>query len=520
MAAVALLKILAGAQAGAEVPLPPGRYVLGSADDADLVLSDAAVRPRHAALDLAGSAWTVEPLEASEVRLAGILIQAASSLSSYQVISLGGVHLALGPDGAWSTQPEIPVAAAASATAPADEPPANADNPRPAAAQKPGSPPAAALTAKPTASSPARPDGKSSAAWPILLFLVLAAGLAGIAWLWLNQPPDPAGEAARSLGDQGFAVLYPAPADPPPAGVVGLTNISGGLVAIHGLVGGEAERRAVLAAAGLPENRLVSRLTTVDEAVSSLAGLLAEYPEARLSRGESRFAVRLSGLLDSAGKASELYRRLRENLDPRLSLRRDLWIWPELRREAEREASRLGLAGARFEFLNRDIRLEIDPWPEPRLIAALEERLRESLGDQAARLFAPALTGRPPEPEPYQEPESPPEPPPEIQLALAPVAPLLPELEPGVGVAPIQPELAVKENEPVPAPEVPPPAIREWRVIRITNQGFTDQDGQFHALGEYLASKLKLVAVWRKGVVLQREQETLFVPGDAWIREE
>ena len=511
--AAAKLIILGGEQAGAELPLAPGRYVLGSADDADLVLSGAEVRPRHAAIDISTAAWIV-------------------NLAVYQVISLGGTHLALGPDGEWPSRPEIPVMidgqSGAAKRADAESPPADAE-----------SPPVNREAGRP--SSLAKPAGVPRFVGFILFFMALAIALAGGVWLWLNRPPDPAGEAAASIRTRGFFVLYPSPAAPLPPGAVGLANLPGGTVALHGLVAGERERRAILAAAGLPESRLVSRLATVEEALAALADLLAEHPEIRVSRGDGDFTIRLSGLMDSAGEASGIYRRARENLDSRLALRRDLWVWPELRREAEREAGRLGLADARFERLGRDIRLEIDPWPEPRVIALLGERLRESLGDRVFRLFEPALAYRPPGLEPESEGSVPAfRRPAEVDLALALVAPILPELEPGVGRIRTEPAggkddpppeggeetpSAVK-GEPGSAPQKNPddrgetdPPIKEWQVAKISNRGFTDQDGRFHPVGGDLAPGLKLIAVWRRGVVLQRDRETLFLPGGSGIKE-
>lgn len=48
--ATVLLRVLSGPHLGAELPLPQGNYVLGSADGCDIILSDATVLPRHARL--------------------------------------------------------------------------------------------------------------------------------------------------------------------------------------------------------------------------------------------------------------------------------------------------------------------------------------------------------------------------------------------------------------------------------------------------------------------------------------
>lgn len=59
-----LLGIFTGNHAGAELRLPPGEYVLGAADECDVLLTDSTLAPRHCALTIgADGAARLSPLE-------------------------------------------------------------------------------------------------------------------------------------------------------------------------------------------------------------------------------------------------------------------------------------------------------------------------------------------------------------------------------------------------------------------------------------------------------------------------
>jgi type III secretion protein D len=58
-----LFTIFTGVHAGAEIRLVPGEYVLGSAEDCDVVLTDSSLAPRHLTLTVAAQSVRVSPLE-------------------------------------------------------------------------------------------------------------------------------------------------------------------------------------------------------------------------------------------------------------------------------------------------------------------------------------------------------------------------------------------------------------------------------------------------------------------------
>ncbi len=90
------LRVIAGPNRGAEVPLHDGSWVIGSGPDGDIVLSDRAVAGRHLRLDIEGERIRVEPL-ALPLWLDGRPVERkAFRISPYQCLSLGDSHLALG----------------------------------------------------------------------------------------------------------------------------------------------------------------------------------------------------------------------------------------------------------------------------------------------------------------------------------------------------------------------------------------------------------------------------------------
>ena len=93
-----VLRVMSGLHRGAVVPLQrPGFIVLGSSDDCDLVLMDAGVAPRHAAIMLHEHEIVVRALE-SRVVLEGTAIAAGDSakLPDLRTLSLGSATIMIG----------------------------------------------------------------------------------------------------------------------------------------------------------------------------------------------------------------------------------------------------------------------------------------------------------------------------------------------------------------------------------------------------------------------------------------
>ena len=96
------MKILAGVHVGAEATLSDEEATLGRDDACDFVLEDAGLAGRHIRL-YAGTDVRMTVLdESGPVRVDGQPVQGSIELEPYQVVTVGGLALALGPTGeAW-----------------------------------------------------------------------------------------------------------------------------------------------------------------------------------------------------------------------------------------------------------------------------------------------------------------------------------------------------------------------------------------------------------------------------------
>ncbi len=97
-----LLKVIAGPHQGAEIGLSPGKTLIGSDDECDVVLHDILVAPQHVELELNESGVVAAPLGGRVFTNGKRIRDARQSVPAFGFISLGGTHLVLGPaDAAW-----------------------------------------------------------------------------------------------------------------------------------------------------------------------------------------------------------------------------------------------------------------------------------------------------------------------------------------------------------------------------------------------------------------------------------
>lgn len=101
-----MMRVLAGVHAGAEALLSDEEAVLGSAEECDFVLDDAALCDRHIGLRADAGGAVLRILDTgTPVRVDGRDVQGEVGLEPYQVVSIGALSFAVGPeDEAW---PEI-----------------------------------------------------------------------------------------------------------------------------------------------------------------------------------------------------------------------------------------------------------------------------------------------------------------------------------------------------------------------------------------------------------------------------
>ena len=98
-----LLKLLSGPNAGAEMELRPGDWLLGSDEESELVLLDAGIRPQHLLLHVsAEGALTLTPKAGSALVDGAPLPAEGMALPPFTLFTVGGVHICWGPsDEAW-----------------------------------------------------------------------------------------------------------------------------------------------------------------------------------------------------------------------------------------------------------------------------------------------------------------------------------------------------------------------------------------------------------------------------------
>ncbi|WP_341367273.1 FHA domain-containing protein [Yoonia sp. BS5-3] len=102
-----VLKVLTGAQAGAEVSIADAEYVVGSGPDDDLHFVDVSLKPGHARLRLAGGVITIAGGAGTVKTQSGIHILAGDEtwqeIDALDIITIGTTSFAIGPSVAdWS----------------------------------------------------------------------------------------------------------------------------------------------------------------------------------------------------------------------------------------------------------------------------------------------------------------------------------------------------------------------------------------------------------------------------------
>jgi type III secretion protein D len=204
-----LFTIFTGVHAGAEIRLTPGEYVLGSAEDCDIVLTDSSLAPRHLALTVSAQNVRVRPLEGA-LSLKGAPCAEAVELPAATPLLAGLVCFAwVRPGQGWGDM-KLP-----SLLNPSPDSPSGNDTPPTADAPQPpptGAPEAGTEAAKQAAKPGEKTPPRSSSFSKRLLLLGLAALLLGSLTLDIPLPaaPEPGTNFAALAGElkaAGFTTL-------------------------------------------------------------------------------------------------------------------------------------------------------------------------------------------------------------------------------------------------------------------------------------------------------------------------
>lgn len=328
-----VLRVLAGPNAGAEVRLAPGDWLVGTGAEADILLAEPALAPAHLRLSVAEAGVQATAL-APGVGVQGRPLEpgGAVPIEDRTPIQIGGTVLAFGPAGTgWSLR-EAPAEAGAPETSSGEAPTApKADLPLGKAA-----PPQAEAAAE------AKPRRRWLGA-AILALTAIGLGTAGgLALLHVLQPPpppelrsDPAEAQRRVMGHLRASNLQEA---------VEVTR-RGEEVQMRGILRDEEQLRAAQAAqrqgGSLVEARLLTEAQLLEQARIVLRALGLDI---RVEQPRPGHLV-LSGFAPDQPRADDALRRVRSDV-PLVRSVEDAMVTPERARTfLDRRLQEGGLAG-------------------------------------------------------------------------------------------------------------------------------------------------------------------------------
>ncbi len=328
------LRVLMGLQAGARLSLADGRYVLGTADAADVLLRGPRIKGEHATLAVDGREVRIAAL-AGEVRaIDGQRIAADSVLAPGQPVECEGVWLCIDrPDAPW---PDLESLVDTRRAGP---------GPDGAAAPMPETPPAPTGDTEPRPASPVRRPER--APMPSTATVIAALGAVVVVSLlatWVaapsRSPADPAktdagaqasvvGERIRKLGLEERLVVQRA----------------GNGVSVTGAVADEAARDTLNRALSDLRPRPSVKVSTDEETYAAVAPIIARTGLPARFEAVGAGKLRLTVAAPSVDAADQLAVALREELGSSRTLETQVLTPDKLVPALQDLAERGGLAG-------------------------------------------------------------------------------------------------------------------------------------------------------------------------------
>jgi len=179
------LRVLNGYHRGATLPLNEGAYIVGSAEQADVVLADPGVLARHASVHWSGSAWMLQALDGGIRNALDNQPRDSLSLAPGDAARVGQIWLAVARQGsAWQEPPPEPQdVPAPPAAAPGQPAHAKVDRPLHYLDDS--------VTGAPAPAAPAMPAPRKRPRRRILLVPLTLVAMGSAAYAITNRQPAP-----------------------------------------------------------------------------------------------------------------------------------------------------------------------------------------------------------------------------------------------------------------------------------------------------------------------------------------
>ena len=352
------MKILAGVHVGAEVTLSDEEATLGRDDDCDFVLEDAGLAGRHIRLS-AGTDVRLTVLDGSSpVHVDGRPVEGSVELAPYQVVTVGGLSLAVGPSD--ETWPPIEL--------PAPPSPESRSNREEAAAREgpiEGSVEASRTTerlpATDTGESDRAPEevGRSASRRARTAGMVVAALLAVAAVVWLLEPrqvqpehEDPRDTARKieEIASRFGAVIQ-----------IAAETGTDGSITVAGSVETTQNRLRLLAELAKANVHATVHITSTEEIAESITSVLDHALNA-----DKRNAVAVRPVENSPGELTVFgYVEEEASLSEAKSIiKRDVKEYLAVNYDVQTRADRLSILRRRLDELDLGTPMQIQELPE------------------------------------------------------------------------------------------------------------------------------------------------------------
>ncbi|WAJ30489.1 FHA domain-containing protein [Antarcticirhabdus aurantiaca] len=282
-----ILKILSGVQAGVDVPLADGTYLVGQGDDDDIQIFDISLKPGHLRLTLGGGKIVLAAASGSVRTRNGITLSPGDEgqeIEQLDIVSAGTTRFALGaPTANWASVTDVETGAAAG-----------------------------------PAKSPAPPEGAGLArrrAWqvalPVLAVLVLLGGGAALLPILNAQRAV----SSEQMADDDLARVRTAVGSFDFGRRLRVEQEVDGAIFVTGYVETPVERRAIQGAVRETDVPARVRLPVLGLIRSEVENLIkAEGAQVRFALDDDG-ALTLSGLVRDPARAEALVGTIRERID-------------------------------------------------------------------------------------------------------------------------------------------------------------------------------------------------------------